>query len=881
MAKMVLIDGHSILFRAFYGTPPLTNSAGVHTNGVYGFLNIMFKILDEEQADYLAVAFDLHAPTFRHEKYPEYKGNRSPMPDELREQVPLIREVLKAMTVPTLSMEGFEADDILGTVAKRYQGEELEVSIVSGDRDLLQLADSHIRIRIPKTSKGQTTVYDYYPDDVAAAYQVTPSEFIDVKALMGDQSDNIPGVPSIGEKTATALISTWHSIENAYAHIDEVKPPRAQKALREHYDMAEFSKWLATIKTDVPVEVSLEDMTIGNLYTPEAYEEMKRLEFRSMLKRFDESAKAANRAGEPEFLTISSKSEAEKALEPFFKAPAAGMQFTAGQGLSLCMEDGKVLFLAPKERSESESELPEGWQEDGEITDQDAVDEEYLTGIVRRIADAVPVVSCVELKSMLHRIGPEERKNIQDLGIAAYLLNPLKDSYHADDLARDYLDMMIPSVKEDPRKAAEYAGFAAFRSGPVLMKKLEETGMAALYRETELPLTYALAAMELAGIRVEGARLAEFAEELKKGIAEAEAEIYEATGERFNINSPKQLGEILFEKMHLPYGKKTKSGYSTAAEILDKLAPDYPVVKRILDYRMLSKLNSTYATGLTAYIREDGRIHGTFNQTITATGRISSTEPNLQNIPIRTEMGSRIRGVFVPSEGCVFVDADYSQIELRVLASLSGDENLINAYKHAVDIHAVTASQVFHVPLEEVTPQLRRNAKAVNFGVVYGISVFGLSEGLSISRAEAKEYINNYFKTYPKVKEFLDRQIRDAKEQGCVTTYYGRRRPIPELKSSNFMQRAFGERVAMNSPIQGTAADIMKIAMVQVHRKLLETGLDAKIVLQIHDELLVETREECAEQVLVLLRDTMKQAADLAVPLEVDAHIGKSWLEAH
>ena len=387
--------------------------------------------------------------------------------------------------------------------------------------------------------------------------------------------------------------------------------------------------------------------------------------------------------------------------------------------------------------------------------------------------------------------------------------------------------------------------------------------------------------MELAGVRVEGKLLKEFAEELKKGIAEAEAEIFEATGGKFNINSPKQLGEILFGKMQLPYGKKTKSGYSTAAEILEKLAPDYPVVKRILDYRMLSKLNSTYATGLTAYIQEDGRIHGTFNQTITATGRISSTEPNLQNIPIRTEMGSRIRGVFVPAEGYVFVDADYSQIELRVLASLSGDENLIGAYRHAVDIHAVTASQVFHVPLEEVTPQLRRNAKAVNFGVVYGISAFGLSEGLSISRAEAKEYINNYFKTYPKVKEFLDRQIKEAKEQGCVTTYYGRRRPIPELKSSNFMQRAFGERVAMNSPIQGTAADIMKIAMVAVHRKLLESGLDARIVLQIHDELLVEAREDCAEQVRQLLQDTMKQAADLAVPLEVDAHIGKSWLEAH
>lgn len=859
MAKLVLIDGHSILFRAFYGTPPLTNSAGLHTNGVYGFLNIMFRILDEEKADYLAVAFDLHAPTFRHEKYPEYKGNRSPMPEELKEQVPLIREVLESMRIPTVSMEGFEADDILGTLAKRFQGDDLEVSIVSGDRDLLQLADTHIRIRIPKTSKGQTTVYDYYPEDVKEAYKVTPLEFIDVKALMGDQSDNIPGVPSIGEKTATQIIETWHSIENAMAHIDEIRPPRAKKALEEHYDKAEFSKWLATIKTDVPVNVTLEDMALGNLYTPEAYEEMKRLEFRSMLKRFDASARSAGQDAGPEFRIITRIPEAEEALKNVLSAGTAGMQLTEA-GLSLCTDPGTSLFFKTS----------------------DGITEAWLTGAARRVADEADTVYCVELKPMLHRIGTEERKNLFDLGIAAYLMNPLKDSYRTDDLARDYVDnLTVPTAKEDAEKSAMYAAFVAFKAGPVLMEKLRGTGMEKLYLETELPLCYALAAMEEAGVKVEGARLAAFAEELKKGIADAEEEIYAETGERFNINSPKQLGEILFEKMMLPHAKKTRSGYSTAADILEKLAPDYPVVKRILDYRALSKLNSTYATGLTPYISADSRIHGTFNQTITATGRISSTEPNLQNIPIRTEMGSRIRGVFVPEDGYVFIDADYSQIELRVLASLSDDENLIGAYRHAVDIHAVTASQVFHVPLEEVTPELRRNAKAVNFGVVYGISAFGLSEDLSISRAEAKDYINNYFRTYPKVKEYLDLQIKEARENGFVTTLYGRRRPVPELKSSNFMQRNFGERVAMNSPIQGTAADIMKMAMVAVRRRLLEEKLDARIVLQIHDELLVEAREEIADHVLDIVRDTMKHAADLKVDLEVDAKKGRSWLEAH
>lgn len=878
MEKLILIDGHSILNRAFYGVPNLTNSAGLHTNAVYGFLNILFKILDEEKAEYLAVAFDLHAPTFRHKKYPAYKGTRSPMPEELREQVPLIKELLSSMNIPVIAAEGFEADDVIGTMAKRFQREGLAVSVVSGDRDLLQLADEHILIRIPKTSKGQTQIYDYRPEDVKEQYRVTPLEFTEVKGLMGDASDNIPGVPSIGEKTATAIIETYHSIENAYAHLEELKPPRAKKALEEHYDMAQFSRWLATIRLDAPVEIALADMKIGNLYTPEAYEEVKRLEFRSLLKRFDETARQGGQKEEstPEFRRITDAAEARKMIAAALRNPEIGVQLTA-HGLSLCTSPQEVHILTVPEAETVETPFGSAVQEapEGAVTDT------LLTELLRALLDSPATVYVMDLKPMLHRVGAEERSGVRDCGVAAYLLNPLKDSYRAEDISRDYLDRLIPGEKEDALRADHWSSFVAYSAGPVLMQRLREAGMEPLYLETELPLIYALADMEQEGIRVDDRRLADFAEELRNGIQRAEEAIWRETGERFNINSPKQLGEILFEKMKLPYGKKTKSGYSTAADILEKLASEHPVVKKILEYRMLTKLNSTYATGLRAYVGEDGRIHGSFNQTITATGRISSAEPNLQNIPIRTEMGSRIRDVFVPAEGKVFVDADYSQIELRVLASLSGDEQLIGAYRHAVDIHAVTASQVFHVPLAEVTPELRRNAKAVNFGVVYGISAFGLSEGLSISRAEAKDYINNYFRTYPKVKAFLDRQIREAKARGYTTTLFGRIRPVPELKSSNFMQRAFGERVAMNAPIQGTAADIMKIAMVQVRRALRREGLNAKIVLQVHDELLVESAPGDASRVQQLLQETMRKAAELKVPLEVDAHVGHSWLEAH
>ena len=879
MKKLVLIDGHSILNRAFYGVPELSNSQGLHTNAVYGFLNIMFKVLDEEAADYIAVAFDLSAPTFRHKAYAEYKGTRKSMPDELREQVPLIKEVLSSMNIPILTKEGYEADDIIGTIAKRYQSDEVFVSVLSGDRDLLQLSDTHIKIRIPKTSKGVTTVHDYLPEDVMNEYGVTPKEFIDVKALMGDTSDNVPGVPSIGEKTATKIIQEYHSIENAIEHVDELKPPRASKALAEHIEDAKFSKMLVTIVTDAPIETEISDMVVGNLYTKESLEWINKLEFKSFLKRYENVETASNIEIETDII------DTDKDLESLYESLKKAKEF----GISVCMEETAVKSYHTSELYAISITLD---------------NKSYIIKDLENIADILEQITALDAKKYILSLKPllkllksmENAKNFYDISVAAYLINPLKDSYFVEDIAGDYMGSSCSSKSEmigkaklnevlrfNDEKAINYfamESYVAVHSGENILKKLSELGLDDLYKNIEMPLIYSLAKMENTGVRVDEERLKKYANTLLEKIDKLEESIISKAGENFNINSPKQLGEILFGKLKLSGGKKTKTGYSTAADVLEKLAPEHEIIRDILEYRQLTKLNSTYATGLAGYIREDGRIHGTFNQTITATGRISSTEPNLQNIPVRTEMGSKIRDIFVPKPGYVFVDADYSQIELRVLASLSGDEKLIESYHSAADIHAATASQVFHVPLEEVTPELRRNAKAVNFGVVYGISAFGLSEDLSISRKEALDYINNYFKIYGGVKKFLDKQVADAKEKGFVKTMFGRIRPIPEIKSSNFMTRSFGDRVAMNSPIQGSAADIMKISMLKVDEALKESGYDANIVLQIHDELLIEVKEEEAEKVSKLVEKTMKEAVSLKVPLEVDAHIGKTWLEA-
>lgn len=868
-SKIVLIDGHSILNRAFYGLPDLTNAEGLHTNAIYGFLTIMFKLLEEEKPEYLTVAFDVHAPTFRHKMYAEYKGTRKPMADELRQQVPVIKEVLHAMGVKTIECAGLEADDLIGTLSNRCENEGMEVTVISGDRDLLQLATEHVKIRIPKTKQGKTEIEDYYAKDVEERYQVTPKEFIDLKALMGDTADNIPGVPSIGEKTATKIITQYHSIEEAHEHVDELKPPRASKALSEHWDLAVLSKELATInvKADFPYE--LFEAKLGNLYTEEAYIFFQKLEFKNLLSRFDVSA-PANKV-EDGFKIITSKSEAEKV---FVQAEEAS---TIGAVIFKDLEN--VLPLFADQAGHGGIGLCFSKEESYCIKVEKDITGEWLLKKLADVAEKAETYAMFHLKESMEQVTIRNQANCFDVSVAAYLLNPLKNNYTWEDVAREHLGLMIDEKIDQDMKAC-YESYVNYASVEVLRQKLRDTKMDTLFRDIEMPLVFTLFDMEQNGIRVEADALKQYGDQLAGKIAELEKEIYEEAGETFNINSPKQLGVVLFENMKLPGGRKTKTGYSTAADVLEKLAPEHPVVAKILEYRQYTKLKSTYADGLANYIQDDGRIHGKFNQTITATGRISSTEPNLQNIPVRMELGRLIRKVFIPEEGYRFVDADYSQIELRVLAHCSGDEHLIQAYKEQSDIHRITASQVFHIPFDEVTPQQRRNAKAVNFGIVYGISSFGLSQDLSITRKEAAKYIDDYFATYPGIKTFLDHAVTHAKEEGYVVTLFGRRRPVPELSSSNFMQRSFGERVAMNSPIQGAAADIIKIAMIRVNQRLKDQKMKSRLVLQVHDELLIEAYEPELDEVQNILKEEMEHAAELKVPLEIDMHTGDNWYEA-
>ena len=867
--KIVLIDGHSILNRAFYGVPDLTNAEGLHTNAIYGFLNIMFKILEEEKPEYLTVAFDVHAPTFRHEMFEEYKGTRKPMADELRQQVPVIKEVLTAMGVKIIEQAGLEADDLLGTIAKRSAEKGMEVSVISGDRDLLQLATDHVKIRIPKTKMGKTEIEDYYASDVVAKYQVTPQEFIDLKALMGDTSDNIPGVPNIGEKTATKIITEYHSIENAYEHVDEVKPPRASKALKEHWELAKLSKVLATIEVNADYAYDFSDAKLGDLYTEEAYALFQRLQFKNLLSKFEISA--PKNSVEDGFKEIHKLKDAKKVFEKALKSKTVGV--------TVFKDTQNVLPLFANEAGAGGIGICFSPDEVHCIYADKDISMEYLSERLVELANKVETLCAFHIKEKLQYLPIGKEEVWFDGAVAAYLLNPLKNDYTYEDVAREQLNLIMEEKVEDYVKIC-YEAYTAFSCVLPLTQKLQETEMWKLFKDVEMPLVFTLYDMEQNGVKVEASELKKYGDKLAVKIVDLEKEIYEEAGEVFNINSPKQLGVILFEKMGLKGGRKTKTGYSTAADVLEKLAPDYPVVSKILEYRTLTKLKSTYADGLANYISMDGRIHGKFNQTITATGRISSTEPNLQNIPVRMDLGRLIRKVFIPEDGYVFVDADYSQIELRVLAHCSEDAMLIEAYKQAQDIHRITASQVFHTPFEDVTDLQRRNAKAVNFGIVYGISSFGLSEDLSITVKEAKQYIEKYFETYPGIKAFLDHAVAHAKEQGYVVTLFGRRRPVPELASSNFMQRAFGERVAMNAPIQGTAADIMKIAMVGVNRRLKEKNLKSRLVLQVHDELLVEAHETEVEIVKEILKKEMESAAALAVPLDIDMHTGNNWYEA-
>ena len=901
--KLVLIDGHSILNRAFFGLPDLTNSQGVHTNAVYGFLNILFKILEEEKPNYLAVAFDVKAPTFRHNMYDGYKGTRKPMADELRQQVPIMKEMLQAMGVAIVELPGYEADDLLGTISCMGEAQGMEVSVVSGDRDLLQLATDHVQIRIPKTKKTGTEIENYYAKDVVARYLVTPKEFIDVKALMGDTSDNIPGVEGIGEKTASALIEKYKSIEAVYAHADEVKPPRAAKNIVEFWDQAVLSKTLATIITDAPVTEEPVSFTfekarldgIDSLYTEEAYLLCKQLEFKNLLSRFTIEAPKSN--VEDSFASVRSIKEVERIFREIKGKDVAFTIVPSENDGDTIEADGQIsLFSMGEKKLFSALALAYGEENIYYISTSKEVTDKYLLDAMKKAE--VNTWIALDLKSQLSLMKFAEdmdmskewdkyvtmRDQYFDATVAAYLLKPIKGEYPYDDIAKDYLGMMVPTekeLKEDECKLACYKAYVAWKAKASLLEALKEQGMDKLFYEMEMPLVFVLYDMEKEGICIDAKALKEYGNQLEGSIVELEERIHEQAGEEFNINSPKQLGVILFEKLGLPNGKKTKTGYSTSADVLEKMAGEYPIVADILEYRQLTKLKSTYADGLANFIDENGKIHTNFNQTITATGRLSSTEPNLQNIPIRIELGRLIRKVFHPMEGNVFVDSDYSQIELRILAHMSEDEKLIEAYNSGQDIHSTTASQVFNVPLEEVTPELRRNAKAVNFGIVYGISAFGLSQDLNIGKKEAQEYIDRYFATYPKIKEFIDNTVADAKETGKTSTIYGRIRPIPELTSSNFMQRQFGERVAMNAPIQGTAADIIKIAMIRVHDRLIREGYASRLILQVHDELLIETKASEREAVIALLEEEMHQSADLRVSLEVGTAWGLNWYDAH
>lgn len=881
--KIMLIDGNSIVNRAFYGVPLLTNGEGRYTNGVYGFLNILFKLLDEEQPDYLAVAFDLHAPTFRHRTFDGYKGTRKGMPEELREQMPLLKEVLQAMHIPIFEQEGFEADDILGTLSALAEKNGIVPVVVSGDRDLLQLAGETLKVRIPKTKGGRTETEDYYAADVQAKYGVTPAEFIDMKALMGDASDNIPGVPGIGEKTAAKIITQYHDIETAIAHAAEIKPKKASENLAAYQEQARLSKFLATIVRDMPLEWDKEALKIGDMFNQTAYELVKRLEFKSMFSHFEGSASAPKQA-EQTYRFVADREGAKEVLAALKKGEV-GYAFVyeneEGQGLALYQEQFGGVWI--------EASMAFLMQELLEIFQPFFADSAY------------------------RKIGHDVKKDIRflrsygyngftaefDTAIGAYILNATGSSYEYDDIAATFLNETYPSQEEVFGKGRTKKAFAAlpeaertaygarqaeifFRARKVMEERLAENEQKSLFYDMEMPLIYVLADMEKYGIKVDKAALLAYQKRLGESLDGMEEEIYALAGEKFNINSPKQLGVILFERLGLKGGKKTKTGYSTAADVLEKLRTAHPIVERILHYRQLAKLKSTYADGLLAVMdAETEKIYSTFNQTITATGRISSTEPNLQNIPVRLELGRELRKIFIPesAEFC-FLDADYSQIELRVLAHISGDESLIAAFKSNQDIHRMTASQVFHVPFDEVTPLQRSNAKAVNFGIIYGKGAFSLGQDLGISRKEAEEYINAYFARYPKIKTFMEDTIKNGAKNGYVSTLWNRRRNMPELQSSNFMQRAAGERAAMNMPIQGTAADIIKLAMIKVHRALQEGGYRSRLILQVHDELLIEAYKEEKDAVAKILKENMEHAADLLVPLDVDVHEGASWFEA-
>ena len=897
--KILLIDGFSILNRAFYALPLLSTKEGEYTNGVYGFMNILLRFVDEEKPDYVTVAFDLPQPTFRHEAYGAYKGTRKGMPDELREQVPLLKKLLATMKINMAECAGFEADDVIGTLTAKAVEEGLVPVIVTGDRDLLQLATDVVRIRVPKTRAGKTEVEDYFASNVLEKYGVTPQAYIDVKALMGDTSDNVPGVPGIGEVTATKIIAEYGSVDNAIANAPQIKPKKASENLIVFKEQALLSRMLVTIVQDAPVELLLQ--SVNEMWNEEAQAEIKRLELKTLYKRFDggEAVTTEQKRPELKFDIIQDASQARLIFDSLEGKLTAlyllwGENSLSGMALGTQHGTGNLLQYIAVDNAELSLFSQIGMS----ATDLLNAAKHWLESPSPKIIyDAK-----TEAKRLLgHGISLNMSDSIFDIMLAAYVLDPLHPSSDPKDIAKTYLGESLPTLEDildnkgkrakDRRTAdnisqeivSKYAvsvADALLRLQPTIFNKLVLNDQLFLYNDLELPVATALLNMELQGVKVDKGSIKEYGDMLTLGIDQLTADIHNLAGEEFNINSPAQVGDILFEKLGLKGGKKTTRSYSTAAEELEKIAEQHPIVPLIMEYRTISKLKSTYVDGLIPLINPDtSRIHTTFNQALTATGRLSSVEPNLQNIPIRLPLGRKLRKAFIPEQGCVFIDADYSQIELRLLAHLSGDKTLIKAYQEGADIHRITAAQVLGIPPEQVTDAERSNAKAVNFGIVYGISAFGLSTDLKISVKEADSYISSYFEKYPGVKNYLDRVVQNAENDGFVATIMNRRRAVPELRSTNFNIRSFGKRVAMNMPIQGSAADIIKLATINVANRLISENLKARIILQVHDELLLEVPEHEVAQVTALLKHEMEKVVSLDVPLVADIGVGVSWYE--
>ena len=875
---LVIIDGNSIINRAFYALPEMSNKEGLKTNAIYGFTNMLLKIIDTYNPTHISVAFDRKAPTFRHIEFKEYKAGRKKMPDELREQFEPLKDLLDKFNIHRLEIDGYEADDIIGTVSKIAEDNGFKVYIVTGDKDAIQLASNKTTTLITKKGVGEVEEYDY--DSVIEKYEMTPTQFIDLKGLMGDKSDNIPGVPGIGEKTGIKLIKEFSSIEGIFDNIDSIKGS-TKKKLEENKELAIMSKKLATIIRDVPVEFNLEELEYGNYNTKDILDVFKYLGFTSLIPRIgslDESEDIVNEAN----VEISKLEDIDEFINKVKENNELIIKTVTREG-NILDKRIKYIFLSVDGKKIY-------YVEENSIHKLEYI---FTSNEIKKLG--------YNLKDDYIALKPYSIKleNIYfDITIAEYLIDSMSStSYECSAIAMKYLTKKVKTKEEllgKGVKAKKYQDldFEELSSHisqiidtvknvmPIMEENLKESNMDGLLYHVEMPLVEVLADMEYEGVKVDKEKLNELGSQFKEIIKKLESEIYEISGEEFNINSPKQLGVILFEKLGLPVIKKTKTGYSTNAEVLDKLKDQSPIIDKIIEYRQIVKLNSTYVEGLLSIINPiDGRIHSSFNQTITTTGRISSTEPNLQNIPVKLEMGRNIRKVFISDKGCKLVDADYSQVELRVLAHMSQDETMIDAFKHNEDIHTKTASQVFNVSMDEVTSKQRSDAKAVNFGIVYGKSDFGLSEDLNIPVKQAKEYIENYFNKYNKIKEFMDNIIEDASSNGYVTTILNRRRYIPEIKSSNFMLRNAGKRAAMNAPIQGSAADIIKIAMINVYKKLEENNLKSKLILQVHDELIVEAVDSEIDIVKKIVKDEMENAVCLDVNLDVDLNIGDSWYD--